>query len=783
MAELVLSVPYMTPLHWRYPFNTAKPYLLSEVNNNMGANHQLKYRSSAQEWLDEKHEYPDRVSALPFAMHLLVQTTMVDEITGNTLIQCNRYRQGVYDGKEREFRGFSYLEVEDTNSAAVAVGNDVPLTSPMLSKTWYHCGRERDERELYGKPYTGDSQAVVLNPTRLTRFENGTDVTFTDADDETRWWLFRAMKGTVLRSESYGLDGSTAETLPYHCTTSRAQLRLLQAGVLPVVTPFTLEQANAVYERLPVHDPVVSQSVALQYDRYGHTLWSVTVAYPRRAWQALAPYPDNLPPDAWDCSYDDQQQKLRLSESRMAIINLEDPQAWRLGLPHQSRDNVLIYNVLPAEPISFETLIASDGLLGDAQTRYFAGQSEAMYVSSPPDLLALIDHQRSAVLDDVVLQAYDGITFPPGYDFASLGYVQTPTLLPVTPEKQVWAVDSGFTTYAAASGFWCPQAQQETQLTGAITLGYDAYWLCVTSQRDVYGNTTSSRYDYRFLLPTQVIDFNGNTQEIQLSALGLQQGRSFFGTEEGGSAVGFDSVADYPVSPTLTVEQAITQATTPGYRQNIAGISVSDWFSWMGALSPAQVTPAQWTALYEARFITASGHVRLAGRCWAAAPYELPSIPLTLAPVLLTAGGNPVHGVTLQADRYPDSAEQQTSIQLSHSDGFGRVLQQCGRVAASKDDGEVSTMEVVADPRWVISGRVEYNNKGLVVRAYQPYFLDSWHYVVDSSLRTQGYSDTNHYDAMGRLSHTDTALNYLRRTTYYPWFDVQEDENDTVGLV
>ena len=792
MAELVLSVPYMAPSHWRYPFNAAKPYLLNEINNNMGASYQLHYRSSAQEWLDEKQESPTRVSALPFAIQLLVQTITLDEVTGNTLSQRCRYRQGVYDGREREFRGFGYLEAEDTDSTAVAVGTNVSLAMPLLNKTWYHCGREQDELELYGEPYAGDPQAVALNPTRLTLFERGEDVVFTDADSETRWWLFRAMKGAVLRSETYGLDASSAELLPYSCMASRIQLRLLQPGALPVVMAFTLEQVNTTYERLPIHDPMVSQSVTLRLDRYGHPLWSVAVAYPRRAPQVLAPYPPNLPPDAWDSSYDEQQQKLRLSESRAAVINLEAPQAWRLGLPHQNRANALVYDALPAEPISFETLTASNGLLGDAQTRYFGGQAEVVYVTSPPDLLALVDHQRSAVLDDVALQAYEGITIPPEYGWTVLGYVQTAMLLPVAtppvPENPVWAVESGFTTYADASGFYRPLTQQATRLTGAIMTTYDGYWLAPVSQYDVYGSTVSNSYDYRFLLPIHTTDINGNVQEVQLSALGLPLGGSLYGTEAGGNAVGFDSVVDYPVSPTLTVEQAITQATTPGYRQNIASINVPEWFSWMGALSPAQVTPAQWIALREARFITASGHVRLAGRRWAANPHAQPGIPNTLAPVLRTAGGNPVHAVVLLADRYPEDTAQQVRIQLSYGDGFGRALQQCGRVAAGKAwhldaNGEVSAEEVDADPRWVVSGRVEYDNKGQVVRAYQPYFLDSWHYVIDSSLRTQGYSDTNHYDALGRVSDTVTALGYLRRSTYYPWFDVSEDENDTHELV
>ncbi|MHA1066848.1 SpvB/TcaC N-terminal domain-containing protein [Enterobacter ludwigii] len=790
MAELVLTVPHMSPSHWRYPFNVAKPYLLIEMNNNMGANYRLGYRSSAQEWLDEKEENPDSVPGLPFALHLLVQTIILDEVTGNTLHQHCRYRQGVYDGKENEFRGFGYLEVEDTGTSSVSVGKNVPLTPPLLSKTWYHCGREHDEAWLYGKPWSGDAHAVTLNSTRLTRFEGGEDVTLCDAelDAETRWWMFRALKGTLLRNENYGLDGSSAQILPYHCAVTRAQVRLQQQTNRPIVMVFALEQVRSNYERLSIQDPQVSQQVTLQFDRYAHPLWTVSVAYPRRGEQTLTPYPPGLPEDTWHYSYDEQQQKLRLTESRTAVINLEDPQAWRVGLPHQSRSNILVYDTLPAEPISFETLILREGLLGDSQTRYFNGQTEIVYVNSTPDLRALVDFQRSAALDDAALMAYEGIPIPPGFDWVTLGYVQTSMLLPVAgsfaTEAPVWAVESGFTTYASASGFYRPLKYQSTRLTGPVTSSWDNYWLCILSQKDASGNLIRNEYDYRFLTPVRITDINDNVHEVQLSALGNPSGSSFYGTEEGG-AIGFWSVVDFPVSPRMTVADAINGAISPGYRQSISNISIQNLFSWMGTLSTSRVTPEQWALLCQSRLITPEGYIRAAGRRWATSPTALPDLPVSLARELQATTREPVHAVVLEADRYPEDFDQQTRIQLSYSDGFGRVLQQCALVAPGEawqleENGDVNVTEVEANPRWVVTGRVEYDNKGQVVRVWQPYFLNSWHYVTDSALRTQGYSDTLYYDATGRPSQTVTAKGHLRRVQYYPWFTVEEDENDTL---
>jgi hypothetical protein len=76
----------------------------------MGAHHQLHYRSSAQFWLDEKAQAsPPKASYLPFPLHLLWKSRLLDEVTGNEITHETRYLHGVWDGKEREFRGFAKL--------------------------------------------------------------------------------------------------------------------------------------------------------------------------------------------------------------------------------------------------------------------------------------------------------------------------------------------------------------------------------------------------------------------------------------------------------------------------------------------------------------------------------------------------------------------------------------------------------------------------------------------------------------------------------------------------
>ena len=788
MAELVLSIPHMTPSHWRYAFNSIKPYLLNGVNNNLGASHTLCYRSSAQSWLDEKQVDPQAVPALPFAMQLLVKTLTLDEITGNQLAQTCCYRQGVYDGREREFRGFGYVETEDTSDDALPAGDNTPLAATLLTKSWYHCGRETDETTLYGEPWQGDSEAVVLNATLLTTYEDGQDRVLPAPDEHARWWLYRALKGTMLRSETWTKEGSIA---PYVCTQQRMQVRLVQDGEMPIVLPLGLEQVASGYEQM-ADDPTVIQTVTLVRDQYGAVLQQANVAYPRRTAHELSPYPSNLPADAWDNTYDAQQQQLRLTESLTSVIHLTDPQAWRLGLPDSSRTHRLVYNSMPAGGISYETLSDPDGLLADTQTRYLASLNEVFYVNTPPDLVALVDHQRTAVLDSTALAAYDGVDIPADYAWDKLGYVS----MSDDAANPLWGTEHSFVYFTDDNGtylpFYMPRSSQSTKLVSAVNYQYDDYYLCVTGQSDSR-NSTSAAYDYRFLTPWQTTDINANIQEVQLDALGQAKGGSVYGTENGGQKVGFGMVSDYAVAPALSVQEAIDAATTAGYVQQLATICVSDMFSWMGSVTESEANKASgddWSFLLENRFITFDGYIRPLGHQWAK---DNPAHPLAM--LLAQSERIPVNGAVLTADNYPDTPDpddgtkllQQTAIVVSYTDGFGRALQQCALVPdglawSRESDGEVVKTEVNAAPRWAISGRVEYDNKGQVVRSYQPYFLDSWLYVTDTSMRTQGYSDTLYYDALGRNIRTVTAKGYLRRNSWYSWFTVAEDENDTAGL-
>lgn len=810
-TSLILTVPHVQTRHWRYDFSPRKPYLLAGFNNNMGADSRLFYRSSAQFWLDEKSTNDRAVPSLPFPIHLLAQVVGMDEITGNTLIQRHRFHKGVYDGVEREFRGFAYVESEDASRDSAAMATDTAFSPPLLTKTWYHTGREQDETALFGTPWDGDRDAYALGKTRLTQWDGG-DKDFAGSAGD-RWWLYRALKGGVLRREVYGLDGSDRQHVPYRVDTSRYQVRRQQPGgddkTAAVALPSVLEQLTYTYERI-VSDPQCSQQVALAQDAYGHPLHTVVIHYPRRE-PTLEDYPDTLPDTTVAGSQDAQQQALRLMEDRRRYYHLEAVDAWQLGLRHQQRQNALTQDAYRDGFLSFESLTGADSPL-NRLPRTFAGQEVVFYrdasgglADRPETLPALTDHVETVALDEAALTAYDDTPIVGDLE-AKLkegGYVRTHRVLGDDTDEPVWVAPHSYTTYASDL-FYLPETQRNTLLTGALAYRYNRDYGLPHATTDALGNTVIiETFNYRFLTPGRIRDVNDNSSEAAFNALGRVIAASIQGTEydaEGDKVVqvGFDALSIAGIAP-MTVAELVDLglAKEP---LSVAARTAYDAFSWMGILAQDDIAGFPWDELIRHRFVLpigdARGHITALAHRWAGGGDRFPGQDEADSGLLRAAIANaprmPPHSVTIQADRYPDDDAQQKAMAVHYNDGFGRALQVAARdepglAWVREADGELAVegddlveIDTSPDARWAVTGKVEYDNKGQTVRVYQPYFVNDWQYVVDHALRANGYADTHFYDAIGRESHVETAKGYLRRVTYYPWFVVNEDENDTL---
>ncbi|OWO79823.1 virulence protein [Photorhabdus luminescens] len=800
VASLILSVPHMTPHHWRCDLTNTKPWLLSEMNNNMGAHHTWRYRSSAQFWLDEKASALSAgqtpVCYLPFPVHTLWQTETEDEISGNKLVTTLRYAHGAWDGREREFRGFGY--VEQTDSHQLAQGNAPERTPPALTKNWYATGLTVIDNTLSTEYWRGDDQAFTGFSSRFTTWKDDQDVPLTlkDENDNSQYWLNRALKGQLLRSELYGKDGSTQEKIPYIVTEFRPQVRRLQHtdSRYPVLWSSVVESRNYHYERI-ASDPQCGQEITLSSDLFGQPLKQVSVQYPRRQQPASSPYPDALPDALFANSYDDQQRQLRLTYQQFNWHHLTDNTVRVLGLPDSTRSDTFAYSAehVPAGGLNLEILNDKNGLIADNKPREYLGQQKTVYTDGQnaaplqtPTRQALIAFTEITVFSQSTLSAFGG-SIPPAQLSMTLeqaGYQQTNYLFPRTGEDKAWAARHGYTDYGTAEQFWRPQTQSNTQLTGKITLTWDSNYCVVTQTRDAAGLTTSARYDWRFLTPVQLTDINDNQHLTTLDALGRPITLRFWGTENG-KMTGYSSPEKISFSPPSDVDAAI-KLTTP---IPVAQCQVYAPESWMPILTKTlnNLAEQERKELYNTRIITEDGRIcTLAHRRW------VKSKSAVTQPINLSNGSPrlPPHSLTLTTDRYDHDPEQQIRQQVVFSDGFGRLLQAAARHEAGtawqrNEDGSLIINTKHTETRWAVTGRTEYDNKGQPIRTYQPYFLNDWRYVSNDSARRaeETYADTHVYDPIGREIKVITAKGWFRRTLFTPWFTVNEDENDTATEV
>ncbi|UQI31912.1 toxin [Pseudomonas bijieensis] len=819
-SSLILSVPHITPQHWRYDFVESKPYLLTGTHNNMGASETISYRSSAQEWLDEKAAHTKAgtpaVCHVPMALHLVSSQTREDEITGNRLTRKFAYRQGYYDGVEREFRGFGLL-LETDNETNPDDADAQGFTMPSLKKTWFHTGKTVDMPRL---GYNDDPQAVALGKALLCQYqgEAGHDIPVVAPTPATRIEMARALSGHVLRSETFGVDRRRKTRTLYSVQEHRYRIRLLQAPdshrSYARMLPLPLESITYQYEGT-VDDPQCQHTLNLQHDQYGALTHSLDIHYARRKTaDDNPPFSDVDQQRWWRDAHDPAQQFYYLNETRAEFIHLQAPQAWRLGLPYRQRTQALRCPKAPEagglapQDMTFETFSErvkqitwtnQSTLTGLTAQRYKDALSPATLADGVADFQALTDHLETAELDENALKAFRLLpqeTRPKGRMLERNHYHRMADFLPASSRPvRLWSVKSGFATYAPRDGFYKIRTLQPSESHGVIEISHDNRHCVLTRFQLPDGCATEATYDYRSLQPRRVTDPNGNVQEGLLDAFGQVLATSFYGNEHHGPR-GFKPLAQFKPPPFSSPTAAISQSRDA--LQDAATALYYAPFSWMGCVSTAALADTDWLArCVNNGDLLPGGHICASARNRLAELQALSADDLKLKNELEAALREPVHIATLVADRYPDDDRKQIRIAVTCFDGFGRTLQskqlvEPGMAYVVDARGDLTLTdgtpkEQIAARRWRVSERVEYNSKGLAVRIYRPYFADQHRCINDESLRQFGHYDRQFYDALGRPTLTrlvrQAGVSYMRRHTRHPWYTVDEDENDTLQEV
>jgi RHS repeat-associated protein len=152
----------------------AKPYLLSTIDNGIGLQTTIRYRSSTEFALDDAAAGRPWRTHHPFPIQCVSQVEHHDATTGITNVTRHAYHEGRYDPEARTFLGFSVVDAD-------ALGDD--STPTVRTRSVFHIGLDPDD------------------PTRhLT------------PDERQR---LGAMRRRLLRSETFGLDGSPDQERPF----------------------------------------------------------------------------------------------------------------------------------------------------------------------------------------------------------------------------------------------------------------------------------------------------------------------------------------------------------------------------------------------------------------------------------------------------------------------------------------------------------------------------------------------------------------------------------------
>ncbi|MBS1915553.1 MAG: hypothetical protein JST87_04700 [Bacteroidetes bacterium] len=699
-----------------------KAYLLSRIDNNIGASLSINYESSVVDYLRDKKSGNPWYTRLPFPIQVVRQTVTEDSISDNRLIAQYSYRNGYFDPYERMFTGFGYAEYCDLAKDLSPGAGDPPAT---ITKKWFHTGNGLNDQLTRGEFFKGDHHAPEIP------FESY-DFDFGKASPATQHQALFALSGKELHWETFE-EGANA---PYSVASSGyyvknpQQCSAQQYGVFGVA-----ENQNIVldYEQDPT-DPSLTQSVVLKTDAYNFVLLSSTIYYPRRT--------PLLPEQAvFYATVEETIVKSQESDTARWIDVIITERSYELtGLSLNPGSNYIGFDALEAaittalvEPIAYSEkpplAKICARLIGWKNERYWnAGQSGVLDPEDPFPQVVLPHHSESIEFDDTIVHdAFNSDGKRLADEFIRLkGFVFREGYWWNRSVITHFETTGKFYVLKKVSNDWAKDSALDPSLYTENNLQYDNYDLFVTqtSQRldDTHAQAEKTQMDYRVLQAKRVIDMNANIAEVLFDELGRVIASTSFGIEDGNPA-GFQPLQNYRIlEPAKLVDVLLDPAT---YLQRVENFYYYSFFE--------NKPDGSWH----------------------------PSVQLEL---------------TATEFQSQDPGTIQRAI--SYIDGFGRTIetrQWAGKVKLP--DG------LETDDGYLVSGRVIYNAKGYVGRSWLPSYSGDYAYRPDWAREIAPAlpgPTTYTYDGLNRVIRTDTPKGFFTKTIYGTWEERYFDEDDTV---
>lgn len=313
-----------------------KPYLLHEVDNNMGSLTRTHYKPSTYYYLrDQKKPETRWKTTLPFPVQVVAQVEVIDQISKGKLTTQFLYHHGYWDGGEREFRGFGRVDQRDTetfesynnttlfgnlsNSAHDGVytpeENTDPdtftqtdieyYTPPVETRNWFNMGPVGDE---FGEWYELDlSHEFWQEDPNILERDSNTVSLLKSLPRRAKRDALRTLRGSSIRTELYALDEQVngeyvpgAGARPYTVTESQTGLKLFfdpnnpqfdgsittdqvrkNKGIGSGYIFFSFGFANRTSQWERGNDPMTQLSFTGDFDEYGQSQKQLSIAVPR----------------------------------------------------------------------------------------------------------------------------------------------------------------------------------------------------------------------------------------------------------------------------------------------------------------------------------------------------------------------------------------------------------------------------------------------------------------------------------------------------------------------
>lgn len=746
-TSMVFTKTHQIPNHWYCDFSDGmKPYLLTGLDNNMGRKSLMEYASSTRFYLEDKQNGTPWTTRLTFPVQVLVSETTIDEISKTETVISYRYRDGYYDGTAREFRGFGRVDRTDKTTVSSPYVPDPDAGSaalnppPLLTKTWYHTGAflqgksilEAFQKEFW-QPADQALRHKLLNIHTLDFESNVTDLR----------GAYRSLHGQVIRVETYGIDSSPWQEIPYTVAESQFCIREIQEkgqNRYGVYYGYGLQHLLYDYERNAA-DPKITHGINLAVDAYGNKTDHLTIEYGRRKDQV---------PTGTDTQTSDQQTKTWIKYEKNTVANqVAQNEPFLLGVLMQKQlseitaglkansdgyyDLATVRKVFTAGQ-GFKPSVTLD-VYRWSRNYYYDPENQVELPLGKFTTQRLLSRTEQIVLPNPLPSPFtDGLPVGMVKDVATIVTNTDAALAPScgymdykSGEESRYYWDPGASQiYNKASGFYLPRVYVD-QFGNQTTYGYDtsvSFLFYADKYTDANGNVEQiSGYDFFVMQPSRLVNDNGNTAEVLYDELGIVIVHAQYGTE--GTAnqpnVGFDPImgADgtYEIKKDVGIQDVLDHPEK--YLQMAGEFFYYDLLSYTGATK------------------------------------------------------QPPHIAHIKAEQYPtgapgDPGRKQTGmiqVHLAYSDGFGRMVQAKTKVLEtpmSADphtvtiDQKTYTIDPKTTPRWLTSGLVRYNRKGKAFQRYEPYFIDS----SDFTYYLAGIPEsTIFYDALGRVVIKETPRN------------------------